>query len=137
MKNSYVNLHRHWGHRGGILNSKLFFLLPSSLTGIIQPPEDNIKVYAAVGSAVRLPCVFSTGLTPTNLLWERVNNISLGHLPSSFALPSSHGSTWDKSASVTEVQVEDEGWYRCSGTAQGQRLSRNMKLVTIKSEFIV
>ncbi|KAM7383294.1 hypothetical protein PAMP_002960 [Pampus punctatissimus] len=39
---------------------------------------------------------------------------------------------WDKSASVKEVGFDDEGKYRCSGTIEGQRLTRNMQLVVAK-----
>ncbi|KAI4811424.1 hypothetical protein KUCAC02_014333 [Chaenocephalus aceratus] len=38
----------------------------------------------------------------------------------------------DKSASLTEVEVGDKGRYRCSGTLDGQQLTRNMELVVAK-----
>ncbi|XP_071324675.1 lymphocyte activation gene 3 protein-like [Trachinotus anak] len=106
-----------------------------SVRGIIQPPNDNTKVYAAVGSAVTLPCVFSPGITPSLPVWEKLQSGSLlksvpGHLSPSFS-PSSQSPElpWDKSASLKEVGFEDEGRYRCSATVEGQKLSRNIQLV--------
>lgn len=112
-----------------------------SLTGIIQPSEDNTKVYAAVGSAVTLPCVFSPGLIPSHTVWEKLKAKFLfkpapGRLPASFSpsLPSSQ-LPWEKSASLKEVAFEDEGRYQCAGTIEGQRVTRNMQLVVAKSKF--
>ncbi|XP_076594180.1 lymphocyte activation gene 3 protein [Chaetodon auriga] len=109
-----------------------------TVKGIIHPSKDNTKVYAAVGSAVTLPCVFSPGLTPSNTLWEKLKPESIfrlapGHLSASFS-PSSPSSQFplDKSASLKEVGFEDEGRYRCSGTVEGQRLTRDMQLVVAK-----
>lgn len=120
------------------LNSPLIFI---SLKGIIKPPNDNTKVYAAVGSAAALPCVFSADLVPSLPVWQKLQPGSLfkpapGRLPSSFS-PSSQSSqlAWDKSASLKEVEFKDEGRYRCSGTVQGQRLSRNIQLVVAKSKI--
>ncbi|XP_070767756.1 lymphocyte activation gene 3 protein-like [Enoplosus armatus] len=112
----------------------------STLTvqGIIQPSKDNTKVYAAVGSAVTLPCVFSPGLTPSGPVWEKLKPEFLfkpapGRLPASFsASPPSSQLPWEKSASLKEVAFEDEGRYRCSGTIEGQRVTRNMQLVVAK-----
>uniref|UniRef100_A0A3Q3KRU0 Ig-like domain-containing protein n=1 Tax=Monopterus albus TaxID=43700 RepID=A0A3Q3KRU0_MONAL len=109
-----------------------------SVQGFIQPSTDNTKVYVAVGSAVTLPCVFSPGLTPSSPGWEKLKPGSLfkpipGHLPLSFSQSlSSSQHSWDRSASLKEVGFEDEGRYRCSGTLQGQRLTRNMQLVVAK-----
>ncbi|XP_041797922.1 lymphocyte activation gene 3 protein-like [Chelmon rostratus] len=109
-----------------------------TVRGIIHPSKDNTKVYAAVGSAVTLPCVFSPGLIPSGTLWEKLKAESLfrltpGRLPASFS-PSSPSSRFpvDKSASLKEVGFEDAGRYRCSGTVEGQRLARNMQLVVAK-----
>uniref|UniRef100_A0A8C6UJE1 Ig-like domain-containing protein n=1 Tax=Neogobius melanostomus TaxID=47308 RepID=A0A8C6UJE1_9GOBI len=58
--------------------------------GIVQPPNDSTKIYAAVGSAADLPCVFSKNLTTSNALWERIHNISTSKpaaLPASFSAP--------------------------------------------------
>ncbi|XP_070823195.1 lymphocyte activation gene 3 protein-like [Chaetodon trifascialis] len=109
-----------------------------TVKGIIHPSKDNTKVYAAVGSAVTLPCVFSPGLTPSNTLWEKLKPESIfrpipGRLSASFSPPSpSSQFPLDKSASLKEVGFEDEGRYRCSGTVEGQRLTRNMQLVVAK-----
>ncbi|XP_035018570.1 lymphocyte activation gene 3 protein [Hippoglossus stenolepis] len=113
-----------------------------TVTGIIQPPSDDTKVYAAVGSAVTLPCVFSSGLNPSSPLWEKLQTGSLNkRAPSRFALfsPSSPSSQlpWDKSASLKEVDLKDEGRYRCSGTIKGQRLARNIQLVVAKIDSSV
>ncbi|KAK1895553.1 Lymphocyte activation 3 protein [Dissostichus eleginoides] len=100
--------------------------------------EYGTKLYAAVGSSVSLPCVFSTGLTPSDPVWEKLKpgflfKPSPGRLPASFS-PSSSSSQplSDKSASLTEVEVGDKGRYRCSGTLEGQQLNRNMELVVAK-----
>lgn len=114
----------------------VFFHSP---TGIIQPLKDNSKVYAAVGSAVTLPCVFSDGLILSNTVWEKLQPGSLykpapSHLlltpPSQSAQSSS-----DASATFKEVWFEDAGTYRCSGTAASRRLTRNMQLVVAKSRL--
>ncbi|KAM4601514.1 lymphocyte activation gene 3 protein [Polymixia lowei] len=111
---------------------------PLSLRGIIHPLNDNARVYAALGSEVTLPCVFSSGLIPSNTTWEKVNAGSPSpsnppSLPPTFNLSSpSSQHPWDRSVSVREVSSEDEGWYRCSGTAEGHRLTRNLQLVIAK-----
>lgn len=107
-----------------------------SVRGIIKPSKDNAKVYAAVGSAVTLPCIFSPGLFPSRFVWEKLKtgslfNPGLDRLPPSFSQPSP-SALWDKSASLTEVGFEDEGRYRCAGTLEGQRLTRNIQLVVAK-----
>ncbi|XP_042345297.1 lymphocyte activation gene 3 protein-like [Plectropomus leopardus] len=111
-----------------------------TVKGIIHPSKDSAKVYAAVGSAVTLPCVFSPSVIPSNPVWEKLKPAYLfkpvpGHLPASFSPPSpSSQPPFDKSANLTEVGFEDEGKYRCSGTIEGQRLTRNMQLVVAKIE---
>ncbi|XP_075965809.1 lymphocyte activation gene 3 protein [Anarhichas minor] len=109
-----------------------------TVRGVINPSKDDSKVYAAVGSAVTLPCVFSPGLIPSNPVWEKLKPGFLfkpapGPLPASFS-PSKPLSPrpYDQSASLKEVEFEDEGRYRCSGTVQEQRLTRNMQLVVAK-----
>lgn len=119
-----------------------WILLLHSLTGIVQPSKDNTKVYAAVGSEVTLPCVFSPGSFPSGSAWEKLNPGSTflknapSHLPASFStsLPSSQP-TLDRSATLKEVQFEDRGMYRCSGAIEGQRLTRKMQLVVAKSKI--
>ncbi|XP_053182428.1 lymphocyte activation gene 3 protein-like [Scomber japonicus] len=109
-----------------------------SVKGIMQPPKDNTKVYAAVGSAVTLPCVFASGLKPFGSEWEKLKTGStskpaLGHLPPSFSLSSqSYEMPWDKSARVEEVGYMDEGSYRCSGIIGRQQVTRTMQLVVAK-----
>ncbi|XP_056236256.1 lymphocyte activation gene 3 protein-like [Seriola aureovittata] len=114
-----------------------------SVKGIIQPSNDNTKVYAAVGSAVTLPCVFSPDLNPSIPTWEKLQPGSLlkavpGHLRPSFSpysrspkLPS------DMSVSVKEVEFKDKGKYRCSATVQGQKLTRDIQLVVAKIDSSV
>uniref|UniRef100_A0A8C2WI82 Ig-like domain-containing protein n=1 Tax=Cyclopterus lumpus TaxID=8103 RepID=A0A8C2WI82_CYCLU len=111
-----------------------------AVKGVIHPSKDDTKVYAAVGSAVTLPCVFSPSLIPSNPVWEKLKPGFLfkpapGRLPTSFSSSfSQHPS--DQSASLKEVGLEDEGRYRCSGSIAGQRLTRNMQLVVAKSNSI-
>ncbi|XP_035528536.1 lymphocyte activation gene 3 protein-like [Morone saxatilis] len=108
-----------------------------TVMGIVQPSKDDTKVYAAVGSAVTLPCVFSSELIPSRTVWEKLKAGSFkptpGRLPDSFSpiSPSSQPSS-DNSASLKEVGFEDAGRYRCSGTVEQQRLTRNMQLVVAK-----
>ncbi|KAK7886903.1 hypothetical protein WMY93_026524 [Mugilogobius chulae] len=107
--------------------------------GIVNPPSDDTQIFAAVGSAVSLPCVFSNGLTPSGALWERLQSQitskpSVGDLPDSFSPPLPLVSTRDKSARLREVSFEDSGRYRCSATVNGVKIERNMQLVTAKVE---
>ncbi|XP_070692034.1 lymphocyte activation gene 3 protein-like [Pempheris klunzingeri] len=108
-----------------------------AVKGIIQPSKDNTKVYTAVGSAVTFPCVFSYGLIPSHPVWEKLKpeflfNPAPGRLPASFSPSSESQFPWDKSATLKEVELGDEGKYRCSGAVEGQRLTRNMQLVVAK-----
>ncbi|XP_068179482.1 lymphocyte activation gene 3 protein-like [Antennarius striatus] len=100
-----------------------------ALIGIIQPPKDNTNVYAAAGSAVTLPCVFSD-LIPSLQRWEKLKPAFSGHLPVSFSQSSQL--RLDNSATLGEVAFEDEGTYRCSGTMEGRQLTRSMQLVVAK-----
>lgn len=109
-----------------------------SLKGIVQPSDDNTKVYAAVGSAVVLPCVFSSDLIPSSLVWEKLRNpyFKPARLPASFsATPPDSEVPWDRSATIKDAMFDDEGTYRCSGTVQGQRQTRTMQLVMAKSKL--
>lgn len=119
----------------------LYNLLLSSLAGIAQPSKENSKVYAALGSAATLPCVFSPGLSPSSSAWEKLKpgfllKPATSQLPASFSpsYPSSQPSG-DRSAVLAEVHLEDEGTYRCSGTVEGRRLTRNLHLVVAKGTF--
>lgn len=104
--------------------------------GIVEPAREEASVYAAVGSEATLPCVFSHGLTVSNVIWESLKE---SFLPPFHSLPfpptwnltsmSYHG-PWDRSLIVGEVSVEDGGRYRCSGMADGHKLTREFKLIT-------
>lgn len=108
----------------------------------MQPPKDNTRVYAAVGSAVTLPCVFASDLNPYGSKWEKLkpgslSKPALGNLPHSFSQSSlSSQMPWDKSARVEQVGYEDEGSYRCSAAIGRQTLTRTMQLVIAKSKLI-
>ncbi|RVE62782.1 hypothetical protein OJAV_G00161190 [Oryzias javanicus] len=97
-----------------------------SVRGIIKPPEDDSVVYAALGSAITLPCVFSAGLSPEEIAWEKVG---FGSLDSNNR-PSL--SSWDQSVTINEVELKDQGKYRCAGSINGKRLTRTMQLVVAK-----
>ncbi|KAF3692070.1 Lymphocyte activation gene 3 protein [Channa argus] len=109
-----------------------------SVKGIIQPSDDNTKVYAAVGSAVTLPCVFSNDLAPSSAVWEKLKpgshfNPAPGRLPPSFSPSLSYSQyPWDRSGSLMEVRLEDEGRYRCSGIVEEQKLTRTMQLIVAR-----
>lgn len=103
-----------------------------SPAGIIQPLKDNSKVYAAVGSAATLPCVFSPGLILSNTVWEKLQPGSL-YEPAPSRLLLTRPSSSDASAMFEEVWFEDAGTYRCSGTVERRQFTRNMQLVVAKS----
>ncbi|XP_030248380.1 lymphocyte activation gene 3 protein [Sparus aurata] len=109
-----------------------------AVKGIIQPSKDDAKVYAAVGSAITLPCVFTPGLFPAKPALEKLKPGSLlihtpDRLPASFVASSpSSEPTSDHSATLKEVEFEDQGTYRCSGIIKGHWLTRNMQLVVAK-----
>uniref|UniRef100_A0A3P9K7D0 Lymphocyte activating 3 n=1 Tax=Oryzias latipes TaxID=8090 RepID=A0A3P9K7D0_ORYLA len=105
------------------------FTTALSVRGIIKPPKDNTMVYAAVGSAVTLPCVFSAGLSPKTTSWEKVGvgkpiDLNISNRPSF--------SPWDQSLTINEVELKDQGEYRCAGTINEKRLTRTMQLVVAK-----
>ncbi|XP_051576352.1 lymphocyte activation gene 3 protein-like [Myxocyprinus asiaticus] len=107
--------------------------------GIVTPRDDSSVVYAAVGTSVSLPCVFTDGLMPNTVTWQRISKTkhSSVPLPSSFnqSLVStvSHPS-WDRSAWIKRVEEGDEGIYTCSGMMEGSnggrmKVERRMQLV--------
>ncbi|XP_034030404.1 carcinoembryonic antigen-related cell adhesion molecule 1-like [Thalassophryne amazonica] len=114
-----------------------------SVKGIIEPPNDDTRVYTAVGSSVTLPCVFSPDLIPSDAAWKKLKSGSLsqvspGPLPPSFSASSlSSHPPWDKTAGLTEVEVADEGRYTCSGKINRQRLTRRIQLVVAKVEAVI
>lgn len=111
-------------------------MFSSGSSGIVQPRDDGTRVYASIGSAVTLPCVFSAALTPDDIIWEKKESGSQYRAaPGRLLLASSSQSSTDKSATLTEVWPEDEGTYRCSGTVRSQRVTRNMQLVVARSEL--
>ncbi|KAF6735137.1 Lymphocyte activation gene 3 protein [Oryzias melastigma] len=101
------------------------YALPLSVRGITKPPKDDTLVYAALGSAVTLPCVFSAGLSPKETAWEKVG---FGNLD----LNRQSLSSWDQSVTINEVELKDQGKYRCAGSINGKRLTRTMQLVVAK-----
>ncbi|XP_055084101.1 contactin-2-like [Periophthalmus magnuspinnatus] len=110
--------------------------------GIIRPPGDGARVFAAVGVAVSLPCVFAEGLAPSDAFWERLPTESASEraavkLPRAFSPPPSSVSSRDKSAALREVEFEDAGRYRCSASVQGQKTQRSLELVTVKVDVEV
>uniref|UniRef100_A0A3B4A8I0 Ig-like domain-containing protein n=1 Tax=Periophthalmus magnuspinnatus TaxID=409849 RepID=A0A3B4A8I0_9GOBI len=110
--------------------------------GIIRPPGDGARVFAAVGVAVSLPCVFAEGLAPSDAFWERLPTESASEraavkLPRAFSPPPSSVSSRDKSAALSEVEFEDAGRYRCSASVQGQKTQRSLELVTVLSKDAV
>lgn len=99
------------------------------LTGISQPNKSDRKFYASVGSAVTLPCVFSPGLNPTETVLENMDARTHLDLSNKSVYPTSS----DKSFTIQEVTLGDQGKYRCAGTVKGHRLTRTMQLVVAQS----
>ncbi|KTG34952.1 hypothetical protein cypCar_00022045 [Cyprinus carpio] len=100
--------------------------------GIVTPQDDSSVVYAALGSSVSLPCVFTDGLIPYTVMWNRTSTTSYSPLP----LPASFHESAGPSASATIQRVEDgdEGMYTCSGMMKGlngesKKVQRTMELV--------
>lgn len=104
--------------------------------GIVNPQDDSSVVYAAVGSSVSLPCVFTDGLIPYTVTWNKTPTTSYSSVP----LPASFNKSAGPSASATiqRVQDGDEGMYTCSGMMKGLnminvnrriKLQRRMELV--------
>lgn len=106
----------------------LFF----TFIGIVQPPKDDIKFYATLGTSFIMPCVFSSWLVPIRPLVEKLDS----RIPHVFSNRSVSSSNWDKSIIIQEVVPENEGKYRCGGTINGTRLTRTMQLVVAKSKFL-
>ncbi|KAM4581558.1 lymphocyte activation gene 3 protein [Odontesthes bonariensis] len=110
-----------------VLNHKNERRASATLTvrGIIQPPKDDTKLYAALGSAFALPCVFSPGLRPIKTVWEKLENEN----PRTLKNDRPSLITAGNSFRIQEVVLDSQGKYRCAGTIRGQRLTRTMQLV--------
>ncbi|XP_017270908.1 lymphocyte activation gene 3 protein [Kryptolebias marmoratus] len=93
--------------------------------GISQPSKSDTKMYAAVGSAFTLPCVFSPGLTVTRAVLEKTDVQKRPALSNK----SPDSTSLDQSLTIQEVTLEDQGNYRCAATVRGHSLSRKMQLV--------
>ncbi|XP_077384285.1 roundabout homolog 2 isoform X2 [Festucalex cinctus] len=105
-----------------------------TVRGIVQPSQDDAKVYAAVGSAATLPCVFSRDVNPSEPTWHKLkpgsrSKLAIESLPSSSSLSSP---AWDQSAHLCETVAEDAGTYRCAALVEGRWLSRKVQLVVAK-----
>ncbi|KAI7807036.1 lymphocyte activation gene 3 protein-like [Triplophysa rosa] len=107
--------------------------------GISTPPADSSMVYAAVGSSVSLPCVFTEGLVQHSGIWDRSSKTrnSSPPLPSSLDQRSLVPlSSRDRSAWIETVEDGDEGIYTCSGMMKLENIQmkaqRSMQLVVAR-----
>ncbi|XP_016087653.1 lymphocyte activation gene 3 protein-like [Sinocyclocheilus grahami] len=128
----------HWtcrvAYNGGVVEATTSL----QVKGIAAPQDDSSVVYAAVGSSVSLPCVFTDGLIPYTVMWRRTSTTSYSSLP----LPASFSESAGPSASATIQRVEDgdEGMYTCSGMMKGLnrgriKVQRRMELVVTRGEW--
>uniref|UniRef100_A0A3Q2PG32 Lymphocyte activation gene 3 protein n=1 Tax=Fundulus heteroclitus TaxID=8078 RepID=A0A3Q2PG32_FUNHE len=99
-----------------------------TVRGITQPPKDDTKLYAALGSPFTIPCMFSPEIVPRGTLVEKLDS----GIPQVFSNRSASSSSWDKSIIIQDVVPENEGRYQCSGTTSRGRLTRTMQLVVAK-----
>ncbi|KAL0172668.1 hypothetical protein M9458_032979, partial [Cirrhinus mrigala] len=74
-------------------------------------------VYASVGSSVSLPCVFTDGLIPNTVIWNRTSTNSNAWLPFPASFEESAGPS--ASAAIQRVEDGDQGMYTCSGMMRG------------------
>ncbi|XP_073703953.1 lymphocyte activation gene 3 protein-like [Garra rufa] len=100
--------------------------------GIVIPQDDSLLVYTDVGSSVSLPCVFTDGLIPNTIMWNRTSKTSNARLPLSASFNKSAGPS--TSATIQRVEDGDEGMYTCSGMMGGLngkriKVQRTMELV--------
>ncbi|RXN33386.1 lymphocyte activation gene 3 protein-like [Labeo rohita] len=100
--------------------------------GIIIPQDEFSVVYADVGSSVSLPCVFTDGLIPNTVIWNRTSTTSNAHVPLPASFEASAGPS--ASAAIQRVEDGDEGMYTCSGMMSGLngeriKVQRKMELV--------
>ncbi|XP_026084810.1 lymphocyte activation gene 3 protein [Carassius auratus] len=101
--------------------------------GIATPQDDSSVVYAAVGSSVSLPCVFTDGLILYTVAWKRSPTTSDSSLPLPASFKESDGPS--ASATIQRVQDGDEGMYTCSGMMKG--LNRGRIKVQRRMELVV
>ncbi|XP_051575889.1 uncharacterized protein LOC127453509 [Myxocyprinus asiaticus] len=107
--------------------------------GIVTPQDDSSVVYAAVGTSVSLPSVFTEGPIPNTVTWVRTSKTKNSSLPLPSSFNQSLGSSvslpsWERSAWIKRVEDGDEGIYTCSGMMEGSngvriKVQRRMQLV--------
>ncbi|KAK7157382.1 hypothetical protein R3I93_008766 [Phoxinus phoxinus] len=96
--------------------------------GISNPQDDSSVSYAAVGSSVSLPCMFTDGLISNTVTWNRTGS----------PRPLSASFDWSLgSATIQRVEDGDEGMYTCSGRMKGLKregitVQRRMELVVTR-----
>lgn len=96
-------------------------------------------MYAALGSLVTLPCVFSPDLAPVDTVWSKIEPGSVfdpSPLPSDSYYPLTPEHSSDKSIVLKQVAFMDEGKYRCNAAVEGGWMKRNMQLVVAKGKFL-
>ncbi|KAM9489272.1 lymphocyte activation gene 3 protein [Clarias gariepinus] len=110
--------------------------------GILFPRDTSEVVYAALGSSVTLPCIFSKEYLLQTAHWEKVSETynQPADLPLFFNVSDSFGVSQhptgqvDRSLFIQSVQDGDNGTYRCSSqvkeNGQHGKVERNIKLVT-------
>ncbi|TRY94281.1 hypothetical protein DNTS_030369 [Danionella cerebrum] len=112
----------NWGCVVSYKNQEVEATASLQVRGISTPQDDSSVFYAAVGSSISLPCIFTDGLIPNTTIWKKIGS----HVP----LPESFKSS---SGFIHRVEDGDEGTYRCSGVVNGmngmQTVQRSMKLV--------
>ncbi|KAF5907718.1 lymphocyte activation 3 protein-like, partial [Clarias magur] len=108
--------------------------------GILIPRDTSEVVYAALGSSVTLPCIFSKELFVNTVYWEKVSETS--NQPANSQLFSNTSVSFgdyqhpsglvDRSLFIQSVQDGDNGTYRCQVKRNGQHgnMERNIQLVT-------
>lgn len=114
----------HVSHKGVVVEATADL----QVKGISTPQDDSSVLYAAVGSSVSLPCLFTDGLIPNTVTWNRTES----------PRPLSASFNWSlESATIQRVEDGDEGMYTCSGRMeglkrQGIKVQRRMELVVTR-----
>ncbi|XP_041123852.1 diverse immunoglobulin domain-containing protein 2.1 [Polyodon spathula] len=91
--------------------------------GISSPSSSGSMVYGSLGLPATLPCVFSAGLSPSHTGWQRKADSST--VPGSRAAPSGRNA----SLLIPSVEFSHGGVYTCSGSVNGKRIERSVRLV--------